>query len=757
MARRPRKHPSIPTKDDILRLIRESPGPMGKREIARAFGIKGSARAPFRNLVKELERDGLIGPDAKRGGGGSGVLPRVGVIEIAGTDSDGEVIARPVKWPEDTAPPIIYLAPDRPGLPAPGQGERLLARLKPIGEGAYEAVTIHRLGTAPRDVLGVYEVVGGRGRITPVDKRAKSELTVEAKDSAGARSGELVRAQTLTGRRFGPRKAKVIERLGHMDDAGAISLISLHAQGVPMEFSAAALDQAEGAQPPPLGDRADLRELALVTIDDEHARDFDDAVWAEPDPDPENEGGWHLVVAIADIAHYVRPGDALDQCAYERGNSVYLPDRVVPMLPERLSNDLCSLRPGEDRPCLAVHLWIDRDGGRLKHRFERAMMRSAARLTYGQVQEARDGAANALPAALLATTIAPLYGVYDALNRARQKRGALDLDQPEYRIVVGAGGGVDAIERRRRFDSHRLIEECMIAANVAAAVTLANAKAPCMYRVHDQPDPAKVEALRGFLKGLGIGAPGAGSRRMEARQFTQIIAKAAGTAHEYLIGEAILRAQARAVYSPGNIGHFGLALARYAHFTSPIRRYADLIVHRALISLLGLGEGGLGEGGFAKDGGGDLAAIGEHISATERRAVECERDAVDRFIALYLADRIGASFPGRIAGVTRFGLFVTLDETGADGLVPIRTLGREYFDHDERRHRLEGRDTGTVYTLGDRVVARLAEANPVTGGMVFELLEHDGGGNRPGAPDTGRKRPPGRGARPRKGGKRSRR
>ena len=737
MARRPRKHPSIPTKDDILRLIRESPGPMGKREIARAFGIKGSARAPFRNLVKELERDGLIGPDAKRGGGGSGVLPRVGVIEIAGTDSDGEVIARPVKWPEDTAPPIIYLAPDRPGLPAPGQGERLLARLKPIGEGAYEAVTIHRLGTAPRDVLGVYEVVGGRGRITPVDKRAKSELTVEAKDSAGARSGELVRAQTLTGRRFGPRKAKVIERLGHMDDAGAISLISLHAQGVPMEFSAAALDQAEGAQPPPLGDRADLRELALVTIDDEHARDFDDAVWAEPDPDPANGGGWHLVVAIADIAHYVRPGDALDQCAYERGNSVYLPDRVVPMLPERLSNDLCSLRPGEDRPCLAVHLWIDRDGGRLKHRFERAMMRSAARLTYGQVQEARDGAANALPAALLATTIAPLYGVYDALNRARQKRGA--------------------IERRRRFDSHRLIEECMIAANVAAAVTLANAKAPCMYRVHDQPDPAKVEALRGFLKGLGIGAPGAGSRRMEARQFTQIIAKAAGTAHEYLIGEAILRAQARAVYSPGNIGHFGLALARYAHFTSPIRRYADLIVHRALISLLGLGEGGLGEGGFAKDGGGDLAAIGEHISATERRAVECERDAVDRFIALYLADRIGASFPGRIAGVTRFGLFVTLDETGADGLVPIRTLGREYFDHDERRHRLEGRDTGTVYTLGDRVVARLAEANPVTGGMVFELLEHDGGGNRPGAPDTGRKRPPGRGARPRKGGKRSRR
>ncbi|MCH8090927.1 MAG: ribonuclease R [Proteobacteria bacterium] len=752
MARRPRKHPSIPTKDDILRLIRESPGPMGKREIARAFGIKGSARAPFRNLVKELERDGLIGPDAKRGGGGSGVLPRVGVIEIAGTDSDGEVIARPVKWPEDTAPPIIYLAPDRPGLPAPGQGERLLARLKPIGEGAYEAVTIHRLGTAPRDVLGVYEVVGGRGRITPVDKRAKSELTVEAKDSAGARSGELVRAQTLTGRRFGPRKAKVIERLGHMDDAGAISLISLHAQGVPMEFSAAALDQAEGAQPPPLGDRADLRELALVTIDDEHARDFDDAVWAEPDPDPANGGGWHFVVAIADVTQYVRPGDALDQCAYERGNSVYLPDRVVPMLPERLSNDLCSLRPDEDRPCLAVHIWIDRDGKRLKHRFERAMMRSAARLTYGQVQDARDGAANAMPAALLAATIAPLYGVYDALNRARERRGALDLDLPEYRVVLGDDGGVDAIEQRRRFDSHRLIEECMIAANVAAAVTLTNAKAPCMYRVHDQPDPAKVEALRGFLKGLGIGAPSAGSRRMEARQFTEIIAKAAGTAHEFLLGTAILRAQARAVYSPGNIGHFGLALERYAHFTSPIRRYADLIVHRALISVLGLGEGG-----FAKDGGGDLAAIGEHISATERRAVECERDAMDRYTALYLAERIGAKFPGRIGGVTRFGLFITLDETGADGLVPIRTLGREYFDHDERRHCLEGRDTGTVYTLGDRVEVRLAEANPVTGGMIFELLDHDGAANGPGAPDAGRKRPPGRGARPRRGRKRSRR
>ena len=726
---------------------------MGKREIARAFGITGSARAPFRNLVKELERDGLIGPEAKRGGGESGVLPRVGVIEITGTDINGEVIARPVKWPEDTAPPIIYLAPDRrPGLPAPGQGERVLARLKPIGEGAYGAVTIHRLGTAPHEVLGVYDVVGGQGRITPTNKRARSKLTVEAKDSAGAKSGELVRAQTLTGRRFDLDRAKVIERLGHMDDAGAISLISLHAQGVPMEFSAAALEQAEGALPPPLGDRTDLRELGLVTIDDEDARDFDDAVWAEPDPDPANGGGWHFVVAIADVTQYVRPGDALDQCAYERGNSVYLPDRVVPMLPERLSNDLCSLRPDEDRPCLAVHIWIDRDGKRLKHRFERAMMRSAARLTYGQVQEARDGAANALPAALLATTIAPLYGVYDALNRARQKRGALDLDQPEYRIVVGAGGGVDAIERRRRFDSHRLIEECMIAANVAAAVTLTNAKAPCMYRVHDQPDPAKVEALRGFLKGLGIGAPSAGSRRMEARQFTEIIAKAAGTAHEFLLGTAILRAQARAVYSPGNIGHFGLALERYAHFTSPIRRYADLIVHRALISALGLGEGG-----FANDGGGDLAAIGEHISTTERRAVECERDAMDRYTALYLAERIGAKFPGRIGGVTRFGLFITLDETGADGLVPIRTLGREYFDHDERRHCLEGRDTGTVYTLGDRVEVRLAEANPVTGGMIFELLDHDGAANGPGAPDAGRKRPPGRGARPRRGRKRSRR
>jgi ribonuclease R len=726
---------------------------MGKREIARAFGIKGSARAPFRDMVKELERDGLIGPDAKRGGAGPGRLPRVGVIEITGTDSDGEVIARPVKWPEDTAPPIIYLAPDRrPGLPAPGEGERMLARLKAIGEGAYEAVTIHRLGTAPRQVLGVYDVVGGQGRITPTDKRARSELTVEAKDSAGAKSGELVRAEPLTGRRLGLAKAKVIERLGQMDDAGAISLISLHAQDVPMEFSAAALDQAAGALPPTLGDRADLRELALVTIDDEDARDFDDAVWAEPDPDPANQGGWHFVVAIADVSHYVRPGDALDQCAYERGNSVYLPDRVVPMLPERLSNDLCSLRPGEDRPCLAVHIWIDRDGERLKHRFERAMMRSAARLTYRQVQQARDGGGDAMPAQLEAAVIAPLYGVYDSLNRAREARGALDLDLPEYRIVLGTGGGVDAIEQRRRFDSHRLIEECMIAANVAAAVTLTNAKAPCMYRVHDQPDGAKVEDLRHFLKGLGIGAPAAGARRLEARQFTGIIAKAAGTAYEFLIGKAILRAQARAVYSPDNIGHFGLALARYAHFTSPIRRYADLIVHRALISLLGLGEGGLGG-----DGGGDIKVIGEHISMTERRAVECERDAMDRYTALYLAERIGASFPGRIGGVTRVGLFVTLDETGADGLVPIRTLGREYFDHDQRRHCLEGRDSGTVYTLGDRVEVRLREANPITGGMIFELLDHDGAANGAGAPRAGGKRPPERGARPRSGRKRPRR
>ena len=453
-----------------------------------------------------------------------------------------------------------------------------------------------------------------------------------------------------------------------------------------------------------------------MTIDGEDARDFDDAVWAEPDGSPENPGGWHLLVAIADVAHYVRPESALDKAAYERGNSAYFPDRVVPMLPEALSNGWCSLKPEEERSCLAVHLWIDSEGRALRHRFLRGVMRSAARLTYGQTQAAFDGRPDEAAAALLDGVIRPLFGAFEALARARTARGTLDLDLPERQVVLAPDGQVAAIRPRERFDSHRLIEEFMIAANVAAASTLEDVHQPCMYRIHDAPDPQKLEALRQVLDGLGLRL--ARGQVIKPGLFRRILEQVRGQPHAAMVHGLVLRSQSQAAYAPENIGHFGLALPRYAHFTSPIRRYADLSVHRALISGLGLGHGALAKGAEAT-----FAEQGRHISMTERRAQAAEREAVDRFTAAFLKARIGEIFSGRINGVTRFGLFVTLDDSGADGLIPISTLPEDYYDHLAAEHSLVGRRWGRRYSLGERVSTRLTEADPITGGMVLELIE----------------------------------
>ena len=707
------KAPPLPTKEELLTYIRESPVPVGKRELARAFRVSGSNRLQLKTMLKELQQAGALGRGRRFASAGR--LPEVTVVEVTGTDEDGEVLARPLAWSAEGPPPRIYMAPDRRGTPALGPGDRVLARLRSTGTGQYEGRTIRRVSEAPGKVLGVYMLAPDGGRIRPTDRRFKAEYAVARGDQGGAKDGELVLAEALPGHQLGLRQARIIERLGPLGDPRSISLIAIHGRGISVEFPADALAQAAAAGPVGLDGRADLRAVSLVTIDGEDARDFDDAVWAEPDPDPANSGGWHVLVAIADVAHYVRPGDALDRAAAERGNSAYFPDRVVPMLPEALSNDWCSLKPGEDRGCLVVHIWIDREGNKLRHRFERGLMRSAARLTYSQMQAAADGHPDSLTGAIMASTITPLYGAFRVLLEARLARGALDLDLPERQVQLGGDGHIERIVPRPRLDSHRLIEEFMIAANVCAAETLEEKRLTCMYRVHEEPAREKVEALRQFLASLGYRL--AKGQVLRPKHFAEILDKAAGTPHVHLVSEVILRSQAQAVYSPDNLGHFGLALRRYAHFTSPIRRYADLLVHRALISALGLGAGGLPIGAEAT-----FARIGEHISMTERRADAAERDAEDRFIAAYLASRVGASFGGRISGVTRFGLFVTLDETDADGLVPIRTLPSDYYIHEEARHRLVGRDSGRAYVLGDAVEVRLAEADMVTGGLVFELL-----------------------------------
>lgn len=715
MAKTPRPPAPLPSKQELLDFIENSPTPVGKREIARAFHIRGADRVALKALLREIDSDGKLTVHRGRRISPPGALPEVTVLEIVGPDRDGDLMARPADTPPGAPTARIHVAErgqDRG--PALGPGDRVLARLKRLADGGYEARVMKRLAAAPQRVLAVFTKTENGARLVPVDRRDRQELNVPPGLEGPARPGDLVLARALPGRRLGLRDGEVIESLGTTNDPRAATLIALHRNDIPTEFAPKALTQARAAKPAPLDKRTDLRAIPLVTIDDADARDFDDAVWAEADRDPNNPGGWHLRVAIADVAWYVRPGDALDRTAYERGNSVYFPDRVVPMLPEELSNELCSLKPGENRPCMFVEMWIDGEGRKLRHFFGRGLMKSAARLTYIQVQTAADGHPDDAATPLVETVIKPLYGAYGALQHARTRRGTLELDLPERKVVLNEDGTIAGIQQRQRHDSHRLIEEFMIAANVCAAETLEHRRQPCMYRVHDEPAPAKIEALRDFLDSLGQTL--ARGQRLRPGDFTSILQRVENTPHAPAVNEAILRSQSQAVYSPDNLGHFGLALERYGHFTSPIRRYADLLVHRALISGLDLGAGGL-----PADAEESFVAIGEHISLTERRAAIAERDAVDRYTAAFLADRVGAIFAGRISGVTRFGLFVKLSETGADGLVPISTLPDDYYNHDEKRHSLVGRRSGRVYRMGDEVEVKLAEANALTGGMILEM------------------------------------
>ena len=728
MAKPSPKDRPFPSKQAVLDFIRDNPDSSDRKEIARAFHLRRADQPALKALLRELAAEGLIGRDTRRRFNTAERLPKVQVLEVAGSNADGELLARPAGWPAETTPPTIYLAPERRGRPALTAGDRVLARLSPIEESVYEARIIRVLGAAPRQVLGVYDPDAEGGRLRPTDRRAKRDYILRRADAAGAEKGELLLAELKPQERagLGLRPVRVVERLGRLGEAKTLSLISIHEHDIPSAFPPKALAEAEAAGPLVVAEEADgragareeLRALPLVTIDGADARDFDDAVFAEPDSDPANAGGWHLIVAIADVAHYVRSGSPLDRAAYERGNSVYFPDRVVPMLPEALSNGWCSLKPGEDRPCLAAHLWIDAEGRLRRHRFTRAVMRSAARLTYEDVQAARDGEAPAALEPLLGKVIEPLYGAYRALAQARDARGVLDLDLPERKVCFDAKGAVAAVAPVARLDSHRLIEEFMITANVAAAETLERLRQPCMYRIHDAPDPIKLEALRQVLRSLDLSF--ARGQVVRPRVFAQLLDKVAGRPEAPMISELVLRAQSRAAYAPRNIGHFGLALTHYAHFTSPIRRYPDLLVHRALITGLGLGGDGLGPGDAER-----FEEAGRHLSDTERRAQAAERDAMDRFVAAFLQDRIGAAFRGRVTGVTRFGLFVSLDDTGADGLVPISSLPEDFYDHVEAAHCLLGRRWGRCYRLGERLTVELTEADPLTGGLVMRLREPD--------------------------------
>jgi ribonuclease R len=717
--------PNFPSKDDIVAFIGRQPGKVGTREIARAFGLKNADRTALKRMLRELSDDGAVERRRKKLHR-PGTLPHVVMADITGRDRDGDLIAVPTEWDDEAhggAPKIHIrtLRKARPGEMA-GVGDRVLLRVEKSPEGdalLYSGRVIKIIDRAKQRTLGIFRALpDGGGRLAPIDKKQVGrELGIPAGATGEAQDGDLVAVETAPPRRgLGLPTARVVERLGSIKSERAVSLIAINAHGIPHVFPPAVLKEAEAAQPPSASEREDWRKVPFITIDPADAKDHDDAVHAEADTDPKNKGGHIVLVAIADVAGYVRPGTALDREARIRGNSVYFPDRVVPMLPERISNDLCSLRPHEDRAALAARMIVGADGRKRSHTFHRVLIRSAAKLSYQQAQRAIDGWPDETSGPLLATVLEPLYIAYRAIKRARDERAPLDLDIPERKIVLTAHNTVDRVMTPERLDSHRLIEEFMILANVAAAETLERGRVPLIYRVHDEPDMERVNALREFLKTLDISLPKAGALRSE--QFNHILQRVKGHEAEKLVNEVVLRTQAQAEYAAENYGHFGLNLRRYAHFTSPIRRYADLVVHRGLIRAGKLGDGGLPETE-------DLRTLGETsaaISATERRAMKAERETFDRLLAHFLADRVGATFQGHISGVTRAGLFVKLDDTGADGLISARTIGTEYFRYQEDRHALIGNTSGETYRLGDPVTVKLVEAAPVAGALRFELL-----------------------------------
>jgi ribonuclease R len=714
----------MPSKDRLAAWIRENPDKAGKRDIARAFGLKGGDRIELKRLLRELEDEGEIERRPKRSYGAPGHLPPVTVLVVGEPDPHGDLFATPQAWDRDEPAPRVLILPGGRG-PAPGPGDRLLCRIQPVrgDDHHYEGRVIKKISAGPRKILGIYrESPDGGGRLVPVSKGDTREWIIAARDAEGVENGDLVEAEQVGG---GPRKrdlslpkAKVVEKLGRPGDARSFSLIAIHEQGIPDDFPEDVEAAAEAAEPASLKGRTDLRHLPLITIDPADARDHDDAVAAHPDDDPENPGGHVVWVAIADVAHYVRPDSALDQEARRRGNSTYFPDRVVPMLPERLSADLCSLVPGEDRAVIALRMAFREDGTKRAHDFHRAVMRSPAALAYEQVQAAADGKPGEA-AAEHVEVIADLYAAYDCVMQERARRQPLDLDLPERRIELTEAGEVAAIGFRERLEAHKLIEEFMILANVCAAETLEAKRRPLLYRVHEEPGQDKLDALREVAESCGLKLPKSQSPR--PKLFNHLLHEASGSDFAELINLSVLRSQTQAYYHPENLGHFGLNLRAYAHFTSPIRRYADLVVHRALIS--GHDWGRDGQTGEEIE---RLKETGEHISFTERRSMTAERDTNDRYLAAYLQERVGDEFEGRVAGVARFGLFVKLDETGADGLVPIASLGREWFRHDPDTHTLTGEESGRVMGVGMRALVRLREAVPITGGLLLELLEVEG-------------------------------
>lgn len=726
MARR--KSAELPSRKQILDFIASSDQPAGKREIARAFHLVGQDKIELKRLLKDMADEGLIDSSPGRAFHQAGGVPKVTVLRVAQVDDSGNVFAVPEQWHAETPPPRLKVV-ERGRRTALGIGDRVLCRTEERDRG-WVAHPLKKLARSAELTLGVVKQEGDRFWLSPVDKRERRELYIS--DLKDAEAGDLVLCE-VTGRP--PRvSARVDAVLGDPFAPRSFSLIAIHKHGLRAEFAQEAIDEAHRVAQQPLGEREDLTHLPIVAIDPEDARDHDDAIWAEADGE-----GWNAIVAIADVSFYVRPGSQLDREARARGNSVYFPDRVVPMLPEELSADICSLKAGADRAALACHLKIGKDGALKSWRFTRAKIRVAANIAYEDAQAAMDAAGEErvevssptcdmplvegrVPTELVEKALKPLWACWRALFTARQKRDPLELDLPERRVMLDEKGRITSIAPRDRLDAHRLVEDYMITANVAAARALEAKKAPVMYRVHEPPSREKLVALKDYLKTFDLEF--ALGQVIRPATFNATIARFGEREGRQEIMEQLLRTQMQARYSTERLGHFGLALATYAHFTSPIRRYADLLVHRSLVDAYKLGDGGLTDHEAEA-----MEVTGELISMLERRAMEAERDTVDRYVAAFLADQVGQLVECRITGVQPFGFFATVEDLGGDGLLLAKDLGQEYFRYDEGAKQLVGDETGETYRIGQRLTLRLAEANPVSGSLRFELPEGSYGGS----------------------------
>jgi ribonuclease R len=714
----------IDLRKTVLELLASSDKPLTKNQIARQLGVKGDERIALKQLLADLQEEGKLDRGTRRRITVTERPFAVGhvlVAEIIQIGENAELIAIPLDWKHEFPAPQIELLPSRRTHFSHktihntlGIGAHVLVRLQKQVHDKWQAEVIKKLEKAPKVHLGIFtRSRDGNGRLSSCHRKDTFPgAKLSAKESSEFVDGDII-AYTVTA----AQGTKIHEKIGHIDNPRTFSQMAIYAHHLPHIFSEEAISLSKQGRVPDLSNRSDLRDIPLVTIDGEDARDFDDAVWAASDQDPRNPGGWRIIVAIADVAYYVRPGDALDQAARERGNSVYFPDRVVPMLPEALSNELCSLKPHVDRACLAVDMIISKDGKIKSHHIKRGLMRSQARLTYTQTQQAIDGSPDKTTESIMDSVIKPLYGAYQSLAKARMRRGTLDIEQTERQVIFGDDGHIKQVIPRPRYDSHRLIEEFMIAANVAAARTLGAKGWPCLYRIHDAPDALRVANLRQTLRKMKIQFTKA--TKPQPAQFNQLLMETRNSPVAQMISELVLRSQAQARYSPLNIGHFGLSLTQYAHFTSPIRRYADLIVHRSLISALELGTDGL------EDKSTHLVSVADHISATERQAALAEREVLDRFVTAYHVPHVGEIFKATIVGVTKVGLFVAIIETGAQGFIPRGSIRGDIFFHDEDNHCLIGKRSKKKYQLGSRLDVLLQSADVTANSLIFNLIEEE--------------------------------